>query len=254
MKTLIHFREGLSGHYLKALLTDLNTPIRFRIDSAGHDFSNYRTWIPEEERLIHEQFVCTHSVIDINVQDFDLVLKILVNKKIYHALYNVFFKKTLHESFTAEQYANWQQDLVFWYDLAYHNIKDYFDIFRREWQNQHAQENIINFDWLLEESYIEHIFDQYFQRKLDTKIQQRITEYRSYQLNIKLPVGGQTMEEITAPIPDTYFAQHPWFAAYCIFKFEHNNNLPESGRLWSIDTLTAPIDRAFLLAIANKYN
>jgi len=61
------------------------------------------------------------------------------------------------------------------------------------------------------------------------------------------------MQEIVDPISDLQFEQSPWFAAYCLFKFEKNNLLAESQRLWTIDSVTSPIDKKFLLSIEHQY-
>lgn len=251
MKTLIVFREGLSGHYLKSLVDDLPVEVNFRMDP----------WYPEIYNVVNnkknESCVCRHfspSVDFIKLeQQFDLVLNIHPDKKIYQAVYNVFFKKILVEQFTTEQYANWKNDLVFWYDKSYYNIQEYFHLFEQDRKNS-KYTNLIDFDSLLLESYVEKMFEQYYNRPLTSNMKLIIEQYREKQLNINLTRDGSTMQEIIDPIPDINFDQHPWYAAYCIFKYELNNGLSEKQRSWSIDSVKTVIDKKFLLDIQHQYH
>jgi hypothetical protein len=249
MKTLIIFREGLSGHYFKSLVDDLPVDVNFRMDPWYPGIYDQKT---RPEDRVNEDCVCLHNADPVYEQQFDLVLNILVNQKIYHAIYNIFFKKFLIEDIDPEQYKNWKSNLSFWYDKSFYNIKEYYSLLTSDWNNsQYA--NKINFDNLLDVQYIEAIFKQYYNRKLTDNIVSIVAQYRAKQLEIVLTRDGKTMEEILAVVPDEKFNQSPWFASYCIFKYETNNNLKESQRLWSIDTVDKPIDKKFLLAIADKY-
>lgn len=250
MKTLIVFREGLSGHYLKSLVNNLPVEVNFRMDP----------WPPEISDVLNsennESCVCRHfspgtEFIKLE-QQFDLVLSIHPNKKIYQAVYNVFFKKILVEEFTTEQYANWKNDLIFWYDKSYYNIQEYFHLFEQD-RKYSKYSNLIDFDSLLLESYVEKIFEHYYNRPLTSNMKLIIEQYREKQLNINLTRDGLTMQEIVDPIPDINFDQHPWYAAYCIFKYEFNNGLSEKRRSWSIDLVKTVIDKKFLLDIQHQY-
>lgn len=248
MKTLIVFREGLSGHYLKALIDDLPVDIHFRMDP----------WYPgiyeERKRPIQEtDNVCTHHFPDATrEQQFNLVLHILADQKIYHAIYNNFFKKFLIEDADPEQYKNWKGNLAWWYDKAFYNIKEYYFLSTLDQENSTCT-NIVNFDELLDEQYLEVFFKQYYNRTLSDNMKLIIKQYRNAQLPISLTREGSSMQEIVDPIPDKEFDHSPWFASYCIFKYEINNGLQEDQRLWSIDTVCQAIDKKFLLNLQYQY-
>ena len=248
MKTLIIFREGLGGHYFKSLVDDLPVEVNFRMDP----------WYPgiydasKDKKKLNESCVCLHFSPAILEKGFDLVLNIQPNKKIYQAVYNVFFKKLLVEEFTKEQYSNWKNHLVFWYDKSYYNIQEYFYLFDQD-RKDSRYSNVIDFDSLLLESYVEEIFAHYYNRPLTNNMKLIIKQYREKQMNINLTRDGITMQEIVDPIADINFDQHPWYASYCIFKYELNNGLLESQRSWSIDSVKTVIDKKFLLEIQHQY-
>lgn len=249
MKTVIFFREGLSGHYLKSLVDDDPTAMKFRVDP----------WYPglyENMQPKNDQCKCMHKhLVDwqkISAQH-DLVLTIQVQNKIYHAIYNNFYKKYLIENPQLQpDFANWTQNKLFWYDVTFYNIKEYYVLNRRDLL-ENTFENIINFDQLLEIQYIEHIFKKYFNRDLTDNMRRIVTEYANLQLQYNLSEAETSMQDIVQKIPDKAFIESPWFASYCIFKYETNKNLSESQRLWSIDSVTKPIDKRFLLQISSQY-
>ena len=251
MKTLIIFREGLSGHYFKSLVDDSPVEVNFRMDMP---YGKYNA--DKGKKKLNGLCVCSHFSPDIDFvkleKEFNLVLNIQPNEKIYQAVYNVFFKKVLVEEFTTEQYTNWKSNLIFWYDKSYYHTQQYFHLFEQDRKNSRYS-NIINFDSLLLESYLEEIFEHYYNRSLTNNMRSIIEQYRKKQLSIDLSRGGSTMQEIIDPIPDINFDQHPWYASYCIFKFEFNNGLLESQRSWSIDTVKTVIDKKFLLEIQHQY-
>jgi hypothetical protein len=247
MKTLIFFREGLSGHYLKSLVDDVPAKVNFRMDP----------WYPgiyiEKNQTSHvPDCVCMHNADLTFEQQFNLVLIILVNKKIYHAIYNNFFKKFLVEDANPDQYKNWKDNLSFWYDKSFYNIKEYYILLTLD-QKNNKYENVVDFDEILNEQYLQEFFKRYFNRELSDNMRSIIKQYSVNQLEIELTREGTTMREIIDPIPDNKFNCTPWFASYCIFKYETNNNLKETQRLWSIDDINYPIDKKFLLDIQNKY-
>ena len=248
MKTLIIFREGHCGHYLQALINNQPVEAKFRMDP----------WYPGIYDKPLKDFdrsncVCLHQSPGSDYEKkFDLVLTILPSQKIYHAIYNIFFKKALIEDFTHEQYLNWRNDLQFWYDKTYYNIRDYVDIINQDIVNN-PYCNVIDFDQILNEQYIGKVFQQYFNVALSDTQKTLIQQYKDKQLNVDLTVDGKSMWEIVEPIPDNYFFETPWFASYCIYKFERNNGLSESHRLWSIDDITSIIDKKFLLDLENRY-
>jgi len=249
MKTLIIFREGLSGHYFKSLVDDLPVDVNFRMDPWYPGIYDQKT---RPEISNEEDCVCLHKADKRYEQQFDLVLNILVDQKIYQAIYNVFFKKFLIEDIDPEQYKNWKNDLSFWYDKSFYNIKEYYNLLTSDWHNSQYT-NKINFDNILDVNYIKEVFKKYYNRELTDNMVSIINQYRDKQLELDLTRDGNSMNSILDAVPDDKFDQSPWFASYCIFKYETNNNLNESQRLWSIDDVNAPIDKKFLLSIADKY-
>lgn len=248
MRTLIIFREGLSGNYFKSLIDDVPVNVNFRMDPWTPGLYNKNQPMVKS----NDNCVCMHTTDPLYEQQFDVVLNILADQKIYHAIFNNFFKKFLIEDIDPEQYKNWKNALPLWYDKAFYNIKEYYKLLSMDQQNSQYK-NKIKFDNLLEVQYIEEVFDKYYNRKLTDNMLSIIKQYREKQLDIELSRGGNDMETIVENIPNERFDQSPWFASYCIFKYETNNGLQESQRLWSIDTVTSPIDKKFLLEIKDKY-
>jgi hypothetical protein len=245
MKTLILFREGLSGHYLKSLIDDEPVDVKFRMDPWYPGI--YDTLTPPAE---DQSCVCLHQLPDAVYADkFDRVFTMLVNKSIYHAIYNVFTKKVLVEQSSPDEFACWQDNMVTWYDRCYYNIEEYWGLFRQD----AALGQVIDFDQILDADYMDQLFQQHYGRTLSDNQRRIVTEYSAKQLNLTLSTSGTSMQEIVDAIPDHLFRENPWFAAYCLFKFEKNNQLPESNRLWTIDDVTQPIDRVFLLSVAQQY-
>jgi hypothetical protein len=251
MKTLIFFREGLSGHYLKSIIDDTADPIGFRVDPWYPGIYRDELYDPQEDcACLHPDGVDVESV----VKEFDLVLNIQVYQKIYHAIYNNFYKKFLVENPTEQdKFKSWTDDPVYWYDRTYYNIKEYYHLHAQD-QNKYALPNVVNFDHLLEDDYIADLLEQYFSKSINNNTKRIIAEYRSHQLQYELTKTGQSMADIVSALPDQAFIDSPWFASYCIFKYETNNNLLESQRTWSIDLMPHLIDRQILLSIADQYS
>jgi hypothetical protein len=83
MKPAIVFREGCSGHFLYALIT--NHPaesVKFRMADR---YENAQSDI----YLTHQTNYAQHKKM------FHPLLRILPTKKIYNVIYNIFMKKTL---------------------------------------------------------------------------------------------------------------------------------------------------------------
>ncbi len=245
MKGYIWFREGLSGHFLKAVLSGSKEPGKFRMDP----------WYPgiydSRQDTSDDWLKCGHRLP--TYQSFDFVLQILVRQKIYHAIYNVFHKKLLIEQIVPEQYKNWRSNMPFWYDKAFYNIQDYFQKFTQE-ANASTHSDIVEFDQLLDAEYLNQLSLRYLGKPLQDRSYVVVQEYAQQQLNVELPYHGTDMAEILDTLPDDKINNSPWFAAYAIYKFEYNNNLAESQRRWSIDAITKPIDKQFLLEISQQYN
>jgi hypothetical protein len=250
MKTLIFFREGLSGHYLKSLVDDSNVQVNFRMDD----------WYPgiynSVRPLKKGNCVCLHKPLYNSKyleSQYDLTLSIQVRRKIYHGIYNIFYKKFLVEfPDKQEDFKNWTGNLSTWYDQTFYNIKEYYQLYQQD-LNENTFSNVIEFDNLLELDYIEYLFKQYYNRPISENMKRIVNSYGQLQLEYDLSGNEQDMQNIISVLPDQIFHKSPWFASYCIFKYETNNNLQENQRQWSIDLVTKPIDKEFLLSIANQY-
>lgn len=255
-KTLILFREGLSGHYLKAIINDSKKQIGFRVDPwhpgiyDDLDFDHLqRSGSLGQCACLHPHLIDTEQYMSL----YDVTLTIQVHKKIYNACYNIFHKKYLVENIEARKsFDRWQDNLSYWYDLTYYNIKEYRALYEQDLQTNKIC-NVVNFDRILETEYIADVLDRYFNLAMTDNRKRIIADYRSQQITYSLNKDEQDMGTIVQALPDKVFQQSPWFASYCIFCFEHNNHLSESQRLWSVDHICTPIDRQFLLDLPNQY-
>jgi hypothetical protein len=250
MKTVIFFREGLSGHYLKSLVDDSDQPVSFRIDPWYPGiYNNPRPTKLENCRCIHKHLVNYREI----EQQRDLILTIQVRHKIYHAIYNIFYKKFLIENIKQQKnFKTWTNNLSTWYDQTFYNIKEYYQLYQQDLV-ENTFSNVIEFDHLLEIDYIEHVFKHYYNKQLTCNMSRIVNTYAKLQLQHNLSRDGQCMADIISALPDQVFWESPWFASYCIFKYETNNHLLENQRQWSIDSVTKPIDKQFLIAIADQY-
>lgn len=248
---MIIFREGLSGHYLKSLIQDSDQEIDFRVDKA---------FIPRYQRpqKVQKKYDCECAHLkDVDLKKAEIryhpILTIQVYKKIYHGIYNNFHKKLIVENQNlAIDFERWHDNAKFWYDTAYYNIKEYHRLFQQD-REQNVLPNIINFDHILELPYIEKIFHRYFHRDLSENIRYRVNSYAKLQMSYDLSGNETNMHDILKVIPDHEFERTPWFAAYCIFKYESAQQFNEGQRLWTIDEIDRLIDKDWLLDISNQY-
>lgn len=256
MSIVILFREGLSGHYLKALIDNSPDDITFRVDPwypGIYDLSEHVKRQPTRSlsdcRCFHRNSIDPHPL----MINFDLVLSILAYRKIYHGIYNNFHKKLLVEQLDLrEKFLDWHSDATLWYDIAFYNLKEYFGLFQLD-HTEHSVGTIVNFDHLLELDYIEEIFQTYLNRQINDNTRRIVSNYRAHQLQYDLSGDEKDMQDIIDSFPDDEFTRSPWFAAYCIFKYETNNQLSDSQRLWSIDNLSGLLDKKYLLKISQQY-
>jgi hypothetical protein len=240
MKRVLVFREGQCGNFLKYLLENEPTnPVSFRInDNHATDKFNLTLTHHVDTRL-HEK-------------EFDQVLRILPTKKIYLAAYNNFMKKHILEQ-SIQDFQQWQKHTVSWYDTCYCNITEYYDLICQDIiANQY--QNIIDFDRILQQDYIQHVFKQYFDQDLSQAQKSRLKEYRDLQLQVDLDVNYTDMQDIANNISDKMFEQNPWFFSYCVHKFEKHNGLSEIQRSWSIDNCSTVQTRQNLLEISHQYD
>tara|TARA_R110000868_G_scaffold210565_1_gene460636 strand:- start:77 stop:679 length:603 start_codon:yes stop_codon:yes gene_type:complete len=184
---------------------------------------------------------------------YKLILTIQVRRKIYHGIYNNFYKKFLVENIDQqENFKNWTSNLSTWYDQTFYNIQEYYQLYQQD-LIENTFTNVIEFDHLLDLDYIEQVFRQYYNRPVTENTKRIVSTYAQLQLQHDLSGNEQSMKDIVSVLPDQVFLDSPWFASYCIFKYETNNHLQENQRQWSIDTITKPIDKKFLLSIADQY-
>lgn len=253
MKTIILFREGLSGHYFKSLVDDSNEEIKFRVDpwhpGIYDNYSRSLDTLKDDCKCLHPHLINTKIL----PSDYDLLLTIHVKKKVYVATYNNFYKKFLIENPNYhDDFKNWQLNAITWYDRCFYNIKEYYGLYQQDLTNNTIP-NIIEFDCLLDVDYIEQVFQQYFNRSLTDNMRRIVKTYSDLQLQYDLSGNENKMEDIVLTLPDSVFQESPWFASYCIFKYETNNNLQENQRQWSVDLIKKPIDKAFLISIQDRY-
>jgi hypothetical protein len=238
MKTLIVFREGHSGRFLQSVIQDTKA-----------SQASYRM-----EDLFRFNLMGTHELdLDKQQKEYDIVLRILPQHNIYNAIYNIFTKKTLLEEFPQFKLEDWKQDIDFWYDKCFYLIDEYHTRIRQDICNNQYP-NVVNFEKLTDEHYLDQVMQQYYNVSLTDNQRKLIQNYSRLQLSITLADDNQKeMTEIIEHITDQMLSDNPWFFAYCVFKFEKNNNLAESARLWSINNIITPPTRKKLLEIATQY-
>jgi hypothetical protein len=151
-----------------------------------------------------------------------------------------------------ENFKTWTTNLSTWYDQTFYNIKEYYQIYQQDLV-ENTFPNVIEFDNLLDLDYIQHLLMHYYNRPLTKNIKRIVKDYSQLQVQYDLCTNGNDMKDIVSVLPDQVFRESPWFASYCIFKYETNNNLQENQRQWSIDSVTEYIDKSFLLSIASQY-
>lgn len=255
---LVLFREGTGGNFFKTLFKnqDLGEP-GSRIDRY---IKNPRLEFIETEsnhlsytiRIAHIDVSDEHKKHhEVDVNDFDIVVRILPHQKIFKAIWNNFHKKILVEENLSLD--SWQDDVVYWFDKCYYNIKQYYQLHKLDIINNTIID-IINFDQIEDIDYLREISKKYFLRDLTNDQIRFIQSYKSKQLGIDITDDlEKDMSKIVAEIPDERFLKDPWFASYCVFKYEKNNGFDESDRIWSIEEFKDCIEVEHLLDIANRY-
>jgi hypothetical protein len=166
---------------------------------------------------------------------------------------NNFIKKLLLEQRSTLDLSTWKNDLILWYDICYSNMVAYFDLIMSD-IDTNVYPEVINFDLITDNDYVELILKKYFDIKISQNQIKTIMNYKSLQLSIDLLHDLSTdMKTIVEPINNQLLESNPWFFAYCIFKYEHNNKLTELDRLWSVNDLTRWQNQQDLLALAELY-
>jgi hypothetical protein len=234
MNVAIVFCEGHSGHFLRAVI--LNHPSSVAAMRISDQLDNSCNGLSIQ---------LTHNVHD--TLGSDCVLRILPTRNIYNAIYNIFMKKILIEEFPAIDLANWVDDPVFWYDKCYYHIQEYYHRIHNDISTNTIQ-HVIDFDQLTNLEYLTDLLHQYFHLEFTDNRRALVAKYSELQLQINLEDDSTVdMQDILAPVTDHMLLQNPWFWAYAVFKFEHNNNLTEQHRLWSVNNFKIPQTRNDLL-------
>ena len=239
MKTVIVFREGQSGHFLKSVILKNNLGnVRFRMDER---------YPANNITLTHENNYDKHRA------EFDLVLRVLPTRQIYHAIYNNFMKKLIAEEYSALVLDTWHKDPLFWHDRCYYNIVEYHDLITADIQHN-CYPNVIDFDQLLDSNYLSDVLTKYFQIDLDQDRDNIRQRYKSLQLPMDLDHLCTRMEDIVTVVPDDLLTKNPWFFSYCIHKYELVNNFTLKNRLWSINNNQQIPTKQLLLTLAQQYS
>jgi hypothetical protein len=163
-------------------------------------------------------------------------------------------KKVLVEEFPNFELANWVDDPVFWYDKCYYNIEEYYNKIHNDIATNTVG-NVIDFDRLTGCHYVANLLQKHFEVDFDHNRRRLVENYADLQLNIDLVDDATlSMQDILKPITDSMLLQNPWFWAYAVFKFEHNNKLTGNHRLWSVNDFKVPQTRLDLLQYCYQMN
>jgi hypothetical protein len=238
MKTVIVFREGQSGHYLKSIILDNKSAVEFRMPENYNDSSIMLT----HNNNYHE-----------HVLKFDSVLRILPTKKIYSAIYNNFMKKLIAEEYSTTVLDNWQTNPVYWHDRCYYNIVEYYTLITQDIQTN-CYPNIIDFDQLLDKDYLSNVLSNYFQIEFTDSREKIRKIYKNLQLTMDLDHDSTGMADIVDVVTDKLLMKNPWFFSYCIHKYELANNFTPQNRVWSINNIDQTPTKLLLLTLAQQYS
>jgi len=238
MKTVIVFREGQSGHYLKSII--LNSELK----NVGFRMAEqYQT---NNITLTHENNYTKHK------SKFDLVLRILPTRQIYSAIYNNFMKKLITEEYSAAILNDWHSNPVYWHDRCYYNIVEYHRLITQDIETN-LYPVVIDFDQLLHKDYLIDILARYCHVEFDDSRENIRKTYKELQLALDLDQASTSMESIVDTVTDDLLVSNPWFFSYCIHKYEKSNNLTQYNRSWSINAIRQVPDKKLLLDLAQHY-
>lgn len=250
MRIAISFDEGCSGNFLAALLTHSQISSFNRIDAAKNKLTyNIIPTFNFESQVLQDVLVTHENDISKIKEKFnaDLVIRIHPHTGLFSAIYNVFTKRHLIEK-PSEIMTKWDSDKNFSYDMTMQHLKDYFNKFTIE----RNYEDAIVFDF--GDFYSKQkTIDFFTKHNLPLLNEDLIDNYQASQMPLLLDLPKcQSMESIVDIIPDDYLVSSPWFACYCIFCYEYNNNINESQRRWSIDTVPF-LNKQELIKISKLY-
>lgn len=251
IKTVISFDEGCSGNFLAALISNSEITSFKRVDTVSNQSQSNFIMLSELISIpIIVNVVATHE------HDSDIIQKMLCPNRIiriepitgiFTAIYNVFDKKLIDED-QKDILQKWPLNPGYCYDMTLEHIKDYYGKFS---QRKHTPDQILfDFGWLYQRPMLTAFLKQL---KITANID-LVDQYLQTQMPLLLDLPkSNSMTDIVKLIPTEYFAKSPWFACYCVFCFELNNNLREHQRLWSIDTLPV-LCADSLIALSAQYN
>lgn len=240
MKTLIVFREGHSGNFLKALVQN------YPVEQVRHRVNELHFKELRDITLTHET--------DLEWQQprFNQILRILPVQAIFTAIFNNFSKKIVIEMTQPDEWAQWRTNTVEWYDRCYYNQVEYRQLILQDIaKNQYP--NVINFDRLLDSNYVEQILQKYFDMQMTENQQEILNHYASQQLQADVNSLHTTMAAVVGTITDKMFEENPWFFANCVYRYELANNLTETDRLWTMDDCVTVQKSKDLLRLAEQY-
>lgn len=262
MKVLVFFREGTGGNFFKTLFENQDLgeaglrvdpwltikQIEYSLQSGSQPLVTGPIQITIAHASTSDAYKKYHTV---DPSGFDLVLRILPHHQIYKTIWNNFHKKIIIEEKLSLE--SWQQDLTFWFDKCYYNIGEYYQLHKSDIVNN-VIANVIDFDRIEDVDYLESVSQKYFSSSLTSEQIRFIQSYQSKQLNVRLSDDlEQDMSRIVSEIPRDRFAKDPWFASYCVFKYEKNRGLSESDRAWSVDQFDRYPGPDQLISIADQY-
>lgn len=239
MKTVIVFREGQSGHFLKSII--------LKNDLADVQFRMTEHYPASNITLTHDNNYHAHCA------EFDLVLRILPTRRIYSAVYNNFMKKLIPEEYSASVLDSWHNNPVYWYDKCYYNIVEYHGLITQDMQNN-CYPDIIDFDQILDANYLTHVMHKYFQINFDHGREIIRKTYQELQLPLDLDQHSTSMSDIVTAVTDDLLIKNPWFFSYCIHKYERANGLEPKNRLWSVNDIHQIPTKQLLVSLAQQYN
>jgi hypothetical protein len=266
MRTVISFSEGCSGNFLATFITNFDVAIHKhivdinRVDKTlrfNHiNLINYGWAMDIDDPSTHRKDLDNFTVIVTHSHDTqkikstlnpDQIIRIEPVTGLFTAIYNVFTKKLIDDD-KADIMKQWPSAPSYCYDKTFEHLKFYYAKFSNSQLT--ADEILFDFGWIWDLEKM-NIFLKETGMTGDFDLLKR---YQASQLPLLLNLPStNNMSEIVAQIPSTYFEQSPWFACYCLFCFELNNNLKEEQRLWTIDNLSQVLGPNDLVDLSVKY-
>jgi hypothetical protein len=241
MKTLIVFREGHSGNFLKALVQN------YPADQVQHRVNELHFKELRDITLTHKVDLQTQS------RKFNQILRILPTHNIFTAIFNNFSKKILIEMTPPGEYEQWRNNTVLWYDRCYYNQVEYYHLIQQDIANNQYL-NVVNFDRLLDIDYMSDILNHYFGQLLTDNQKELLKQYADQQLQADVNGLYKDMPAIIGNITDAMFEENPWFFANCVYRYELANDLVETQRTWTLDNCRTVQTTQDLLKLAQQYN